>query len=167
MKIKTFSQTLDKIATRFSDIGMLVLLGMMFLIIVDIIMRRIFSRPFSWSYEVISEFLVVVVFLTLAFCTSQKVHVSIDALVTRFPKNVRKAFNIFAFFWGFAAFGLVTWASVGYGLGEAESGYTTGILHIPIYPFIFVLAFGCALTALVLLIHLLNEIFELVERNKT
>ena len=61
------------------------------------------------------------------------------------------------------AFGFVTWASTSYALGEVQSGYATGILHIPIYPFIFVLALGSALTTLVLLIHLLIEIIELVE----
>jgi TRAP-type transport system small permease protein len=167
MKIKTFSQILEKISGRLSDIGMIVLLGMTFLIILDIIMRRIFSRPFSWTYEVISVFLVIVVFLTLSFCTAQKAHVSIDALVARLPRNFRKPFNIFTLFWGFAVFGLVTWASVGYGLREVASGYTTGILHIPIYPFIFVLAFGCAVTALILLFHLLIEVAELVQGGKT
>jgi TRAP-type C4-dicarboxylate transport system permease small subunit len=164
--MKTFSQMLEKITVRISDLGMVVLLAMMFLIIVDIIMRRVFSMPFSWSYEVISEFLVIVVFLTLSFCTSQKGHVSIDAITSRFRPKTRRSFNIIAFFWGIVAFGFVTWASINYGLREADSGYSTGILHIPIYPFISVLAFGCALTTLVLIIHLLNEIVRPVERRQ-
>lgn len=164
MKLKSFNRTLDKITVRLSDIGMIILLAMVVLIIVDIIMRRIFSQPFSWSYEVISVFLVIVVFLTLSFCTSQRAHVSIDALVSRFPKNIRKYFNIFALTWGVITFASVAWASIRYGLGEAESGYATGILHIPIFPFIFILAFGCILTALIIFIHLLIEIFLPVER---
>jgi TRAP-type C4-dicarboxylate transport system permease small subunit len=164
MKLKSFNQTLDRLTVRLSDIGMIVLLAMVVLIIIDIVMRRIFSQPFSWSYEVISEFLVIVVFLTLSFCTSQKAHVSIDALVSRFPKNIRKGFNIFALAWGVITFAFVAWASIRYGLGEVESGYATGILHVPIFPFIFILALGCVLTALIILVHLLNEIFVPVER---
>jgi TRAP-type transport system small permease protein len=162
--MKTFSQVIEKITVRFSDIGMGVLLAMVVLILIDIIMRRLVSKPISWSYEVISEFLVIVVFLTLSFCTSQKAHVSIDALTSRFSPKIRKAFNIFAFFWSLVALGFVTWASLKYGLGEAGSGYATGILHIPIFPFIFILTLGCALTALVILIHLIKEITGLAER---
>ena len=98
MKMKTLSQILEKVTVRFSDIGMIVLLGMMVLIIVDIILRRVFSRPISWSYEVISEFLVIVVFLTLSYCTSQKRHVSIDAIVTRFPQKLAKPSMFLPFF---------------------------------------------------------------------
>jgi len=133
--MKTLNMIFEKITLRFGDLGMAVLLLMMLVILSDIVLRRVFNRPLSWSFEIIGQLLVAVVFFTVAYCTFQKAHVSIDALVSRSSPAVRRFFSIFGLLWGFITFGLVTWASTLYAIEEMGSGYATGILHISIYPF--------------------------------
>jgi TRAP-type C4-dicarboxylate transport system permease small subunit len=162
-KVATFlERMLALVSLRASNIGVSVLLIMGLLVVVDVILRRTFNSPLSFSLEIIEIMLVVVVFFCVAYTGAQRGHVSIDVIVSRFPPKAQAIVSVFIYFLSFGLFGIICWGSIIYGLHIQDIGQGTGILGVPYYPFVFVVAFGSLLLALVILSQLLNSIINLV-----
>ena len=164
---QTFSsleKVLSDVTSRVSNVGQIVLMAMVLLVIVDVFLRRFFNSPISWTLEIIEVMLVAVVFFSVAYCGARKAHISIDALVSRFPPKIRNTIDVLTYFLSVVLFAAMTWGAVLTAIDEFDTHRVTGILPVPIYPFALVVAFGSLLLALVLLIHLLNLIISMVRK---
>jgi TRAP-type C4-dicarboxylate transport system permease small subunit len=160
----SFERVLSDVTHRVSNVGQIVLMVMVLLVIVDVTLRRVFNRPFPWSLEVVQVMLVVVIFFSIAYCGVKKAHVSIDALISKFPPKVQVIIDVITYSLGVLLFAFMTWGGAVSAMGKWHTHYITGILPIPIYPFSLVVAFGSALLALVLLVQLLNLIINRVSK---
>ena len=137
---------------------MVVLLAMVLLLVSDITSRRVFNSPFPWSLETIRVMLVIVVAPTISFCSIRGGHISIDFLTSRFPAKVQKVLYAVIYLLSAALFGTMAWGSYTYGLYIWEPHRITGVLPIPIGPFILLVAVGSLLLALVLLVQFINTL---------
>lgn len=156
------SKAVSWLTARVSYIGQAVLMVMVLLVVVDIILRRFFNSPLPWSLEVIQVMLVVVVFFSVAYCGTQKAHVSIDVVTSRLPSKARTAIDILTHILGIVILVYMAWGGIVSAIGKFNDHRVTGILPIPIYPFVFVVAFGCILLALVILVQLIDLIINKV-----
>jgi TRAP-type C4-dicarboxylate transport system permease small subunit len=152
------------VTRQASNLAMIVLMAMVLMIVVDITLRRFFNSPLSWSFEVIEVMLVIVVFFTVAYCCATKGHISVDLLTSRLSKKGQVILEVLGYLLGLILFAFMTWCSILSALEEMASHRVTGILLIPIYPFILVVALGSTLLALVLLAQLINTVREAVRK---
>ena len=152
------------VTRQASNLAMIVLMAMVLLVVVDITLRRFFNSPLSWSFEVIEVLLVIVVFFTVAYCCITKGHISVDLLTSRLSKRGQAILEIFSYFLGIVLFVFMTYCSILSAFEEIASHRMTGILQIPIYPFIFIVALGSTLLALVLIAQLIHSIREAVHK---
>ena len=160
--LKRVGSLLDKslmlISRRVGDVGVTVLMVMMMLTVVDITLRRVFNSPLPFGFELVEVMLVIVAFCSIAYTTSIGRHVSIDVLTMKFPAKAQAVIVIVTDFFSAVIFGLATWRAVIHAMRFLGSGYETGILKIPLYPFVFVVALGCALACLLLLAKVVKSI---------
>jgi len=139
-------------------VGMIVLLAMVLLLVSDITSRRVFNSPFPWSLETVKVMLVVVVAPAISFCAIQGGHISIDLVTSRFPVKIRRVVYAFIYLLSVVLFSTMAWGSYTYGLSIWEAHRITGVLPIPIGPFILLVALGSLLLALVLLVQFINTL---------
>jgi TRAP-type C4-dicarboxylate transport system permease small subunit len=154
----SFKNSLFVFIRGFNAIGMFALMGMVLLIVVDISLRRFFNSPIPWSMEAVRVMLVVVVFPAIAYCAMHKAHISVDILTSHFSPKFRSILSIITYLMCAGLCAFMAWAAIIYGLDSWESGYITGLLPLPIAPFIFVVALGSILFCLVLLIQLVDSV---------
>lgn len=157
-------KTLSQVSYRVCNLGVIVLVGMVLLVVTDITLRRCFNSPFSWSLEVVEVMLSVVVFFAVAYTASQRSHVSIDVLTSRLPPRAQTIIDTVIYFISTGLFSIIAWRTLVYGIHLWKIGLETGVLGIPYYPFVFVVAFGCILLALVLLAQFLYLIIEVASK---
>jgi len=162
--VNYFDKRLSWFSTRVSDVGMGVLLAMIALTVAEVVLRRLFNSPLAFSYELTGAMLVLVVFFTVAYCGVEKSHIGIDILVSRFPPKARTIIEAVMWFLSFGFFSVVAWRSIDYAIRFLHQGHVTAILEIPYYPFVFAVAFGSILLALVLLVQFLNLVISAVSK---
>jgi TRAP-type C4-dicarboxylate transport system permease small subunit len=124
---------------------------MMGFISADVILRKFFNMPITGSIDIAKLMLVVAVFFGIAYTQVEEGHVNITLLTERFPKRVQAVIDSCVYFIGLGLFSVMTWQTVLAAIDLKANGTTTTVLPIPIYPFYFVVALGCALLSLVLL----------------
>jgi len=136
--------------------------AMMFLTATDVILRYIFNRPITGAYELIEYMMAILIPFGLAYCALQGGHVSVDLVVSRFPKKTQSIIGSITTLLCLGLFLLITWQNVIYIKEHFESNLTSAVLLIPVYPFVTAVAIGSAALCLVLVIDFLNYISEAV-----
>jgi TRAP-type C4-dicarboxylate transport system permease small subunit len=125
---------------------------MMLLTITDVFLRKVFSQSILGTVEMTEFMLVILIFFSLAQTELVNGHVKVDLLVSRFGERTRGLIDMVTQFVCFLISGLITWSSVVYSVKMRASGEVTQDLWLPVYPFVFVVAVGCAILSFALLI---------------
>lgn len=155
---------LSLFSSRIGDLGLCVLMAMVLLVAVDVILRRLFNKPLSFSFELLEILLVAVVFFAVVYTTNLQRHISVDVLVSRFPPKIQTITNRVTDFITVVLFGLIGWRSIIQATLVRDIGHVTGVLEIPLYPFLYVIAFCSIMAGLILLVNLINSMIEATKK---
>lgn len=139
--------------TWLSSISLIVLAG---IVIVDVV-GRAFHSPLSSGSDIGAMLMVGLIFFAIAGTQVDKDHVSMDALVTLFPKRLQRITErmnlvICLAIGVFLTYGTIKAAIKSFRIGEMA----LGAMMLPLWPAKTVVAFGLTLYTLVVLAQLLG-----------
>ena len=150
--------------TRISGfIAGVVLFGMMMLTTIDVVCRYFFNASILGVYEITEFMMVCLIFFSLSFAQKLKGHVAVNILVDHFSDRHRHVFESCNFLVSIIFLLLIAWMSLSQGIELFHSQRVSGNLNIPVYPFFFVLSFGCVAMALELSRDLITSIRGIVK----
>jgi TRAP-type C4-dicarboxylate transport system permease small subunit len=131
------------------------IVALMFYTVLDVFLRYGFNRPFSGSFELTEFFMVLIVFLGLAYCGWVGGHVAVD-IFERPLKNPRLRFIPLILTLASAALFLaIAWFTATEALSTMHR--VSNMWRLPHYPFKLVVAFGSLAFAAVLIIQALKH----------
>jgi len=139
-------------------IGLIGLLIMMVLTTGDVIMRYIFKRPITGALELTELMMALTVSFGLAHAYINKQHISVDVFVERLNPRTRAVFDTITVVLSIAIYAVIAWRSVVYAEILRTGGNTTAALHIPTFPFVYIVAIGSAILCLIYLKTLVQRI---------
>jgi len=128
-----------------------VLLLLMGFIVIDVVLRYVFNAPFSSSKEVTEFAMVLIVFLSIAYCGWAGSHIAIDLLAPLLERPSLRYLPAIISFVGAALFVVIAWRVTLETIAMLPQ--KSNMLRMPHYPFRFTVAFGSAIFALVMLIQ--------------
>ncbi len=153
---------LNAIAECISRISSVVLFFMMVLTIADVIGRKVFSHSILGTVELTEFMMLAVVFFALAHTEVLNGNIKVDLFIGRLKKTTQGFVDMATQFVCFLFCGSMAWATVVYSEQMRTSGEVSQDLWIPVFPFIYIVAVGFAVLALVLL----TKFFAAVQRMK-
>jgi TRAP-type C4-dicarboxylate transport system permease small subunit len=149
-------------------VSMVVLFLLMFLTVGDVIGRYMVGivpgfGPISGSFE-LTEFMLAVIVLTAIGHTQVKEgHISIDLVIEKFSPRVRAIIDTATNFLSLVMFALVTWRTATYAQLLYESNDVSGVLRLPVYPFLVVAALGTFMFCLAMLSSFLQSLRKAIK----
>ena len=168
MWLRRIADLLQKISFPTSRIvnivGAIVLAIMMFLVAADVTLRYIFALPIKGSVELVELMMIVVVFLAVAYTASQKGHVAIELVTSRLPQRVQAILDFFTSILSLGFIVLIIWRSILRGNTMWLDQHVTIVLGIPIYPFLYIIAFGCFLLAVVIIVNIFDSLAQAIKK---
>lgn len=142
-----FGKALELFCRRFSTVGMVIFMVMVCMTFFDVFMRYLFNRSFNGTVEVTELLMVTVVFSSMAYAQWTKSHVIMDVLTAKLSERHQTLLGMVTNVWSVAAVAAAVYATCQYASRTTSS---TGILGLPIWPFIYLTAFGLGLLVLTL-----------------
>lgn len=144
------------LADQISWISSICLLTLAGLVIVDVI-GRLFNAPLSGGSDIGAMLMVAIIFLAMGGTQVSRNHVSMDALVSAFPRKLRAVSHrmnlIVCLLVGvFLTIGTTQAAFKSFAAGEMA----LGALRLPLWPAKSIVAFGLGQYSLVLLAQLVG-----------
>ena len=158
------NKAIGAISGWINNIGKVILAAMMFLTFADVFLRYVFNRPITGSYELTEYMMVIVIGFGIAYCAVVKGHITIDIVVSRFPKRAQAIVDSTTCLIGLGLFYLITWQAAVHLKGHFEGGIASVVLLIPTFPFIAALTLGSAMFTLVLLTHFVEFLSQAVRK---
>ena len=140
------------ISKALNSFASIILFFMMLLTIADVFLRKVFSQSILGTVEVTEFMMVILLFFAVTQTEILDGHVKVDLIMSQFGERTKTLTDMIIQFVCFLLFGLFTWSTLVYAAKMRASGEVSQDLWLPVYPFIYVVALGCALLALSLLI---------------
>ncbi|MFH1488556.1 MAG: TRAP transporter small permease [Pseudomonadota bacterium] len=146
----------SRILNILSGIFLTALMGLVF---VNVLFRALWE-PILGTYEYTGFLAALTISLALARCAANKGHIAITIFVDPLPPRVQAVLDALVAVLGTALYAVISWQCVKYAINLSKIGEVSPATAMPFYPFIFVIAFGLLIFALVLL----NDLFKSIQR---
>ena len=147
--LESWVHPVSKIMNRIASVFLFL---MMCLTITDVVLRKLYSQSILGTVEVTEFMLLIVIFFALAQTEVLNGHVKVDLVMSRFAPRIRAVVDLITQFTCFVLSVMITWSTLVYSGRMKAAGEVSQDLWIPIYPFVYVVAVGCAALAFTLLI---------------
>jgi tripartite ATP-independent transporter DctM subunit len=158
-----FARGLAALELGMASVGTLWVFGLMFLICADVAGRYLFSAPIRGAAEMVGYSIVTAVFLQMASTLHAgrftRVELLIEPLEAKRPAAAH-AFNAVFNLLGAAVFGVIawgTWPKLHGAWANDEITGTPGVFTFVIWPFLAVIVFGAAVTAVEFILRFIDS----------
>lgn len=156
--MKRSIQKVDKYLSMIENAVIILGLSAMFLILLaQVIMRYVFSRPLTWSEEAARFIFVYVSFIGISYAYRQKGHIRMEVVVNLFPQAVRRGLEVLINLGTIALFCYMIPFSFRF-IG-IQAGVKATATHIPMSIVYTALPLGMALSCVRLLISSLRIVW--------
>jgi TRAP-type C4-dicarboxylate transport system permease small subunit len=150
----SFEKTVYGISRKLNILSGFALVLMMGLVFFNVVLRALW-QPILGTYEFTGFLASLMITFALAHCASEKGHIAITIFADRLPPRVQAILDSLVAILGTALYAVISWQSVKYAIHMIKIGEVSPATATPFYPFIFAVAFGLLMLALILL----NDVF--------
>ena len=158
-RIGSFERIVYRFSRMLNVLSGVALVLMMVLVFTNVALRAVWN-PILGSYEFTGFLAALTIALALAHCAAKKGHVAITLFVERMPERIQAILDTIVAIFGIVLYSILAWQCSKYAIVMYHSGEVGITTLTPFYPFLFVVAFGFAMLALVLL----NDLFKSLQR---
>ena len=148
--IKKIDKIIAGISRGISIVTYVAFIGVMAIIAIDVIGRKVFQTGIIGSYEIVERMLLILIFGAFAYAQTARGHIHVTLFISKMPKA-----------FGTGLFGVLGLLSAGTAVfcGYAtliQGGFsfytktTTSVLQIPLFPFFYIATFCMFVFALTL-----------------
>ncbi len=172
MKIDKIVRWVERLALPPSkmlhSVAMVVLMLLMFLTVGDVIGRYLvgrlpFFQPIPGTFELTEFMLVIIVFAAIGYAQIRGDHISIEIMVSRLSPRIQGIIGCITNFLSLAMFSLVTWRAVVYARHLFSAQDVSGVLKLPVYPFLIVVSIGSFIFCLAMLVSFVHSLRKVVK----
>jgi TRAP-type C4-dicarboxylate transport system permease small subunit len=136
---------------------------MLLIIFVNILGRK-FWKPIYGTFDYVSFISAIVVAFSIPYCALKKGHTQVELVVERLSERVQGVIDSITGIMSLGTFSLVTWQCVVYAIDMKRTGELSMTALLPFYPYLYGIAFGCALLCLVILADLIKSVSKAVKK---
>ena len=144
--------------------GMAAVVVMMLITVVHAVGRYAFDKPVRGIIELSGYLLVTAVFLIGAYAMLNKSHITIGLIVDGLSERTQAIIDSITFSIGLAFTIAASWQTFVQASYIMERGQESAILHIPNFPFYYMVGFGWVLFGLAILMQLVHAIGRAVKK---
>ncbi len=150
-KMARFIKIVHSFSRWICWISVFALLGMMLLTSSDVVLRYC-GYPIKGTFDLVGLLGTIVIALPIAYTQVLGRHVAMEFFESRGSRWVRTIIKSITCWLGIAVYALIAWQCYLLGTKLLTIGRVSDTIEIPLFPFPYVIAFGCALNGMVLLL---------------
>lgn len=157
-----FLERLEKLVKGLSGYlewaGVFGILCMFFANLIDVVGAKFFKWPLPGALEIITFAQVIAITPTIALGLFLGIHLSVDFIVEKFPKGLKKTLAILVSIMCIIFSALVFWEGLKYAHSFQVSGEIGSVSKIPFFPFAYAFALSWIPVTLFYVIELIKNV---------
>jgi TRAP-type C4-dicarboxylate transport system permease small subunit len=147
--VERYNTAIKKISKMFNTIGVTCIVINMLFIILNIVLRVVANRPMAGLVDYVGLLTTLIVGPTIAYCGAQGGHIEVEFILEKFPLKVQKVVYSTVSLISAIFLVVLTWFLGRHAYNAYRLGELPMTAKIKIYPFIYFIAIGIGLYALV------------------
>ena len=160
--LKFISGAIKKVFAFANILSGVCFFSVMVLVLANIIMRNVY-KPITGTVEIVGLLIATGLGLALANCEMLDGNIGMDMELPFLSGKIGKFIDIISYTVSLSLWVIVVWRILIYANTSFINGRVTSTASIPIYPFIFILAFNVACLCIALMYKLFRAIKHLPE----
>jgi len=144
-------------------VSVLALLGMMLLTSSDVVLRYI-GFPIKGTFDIVGLLGTIVIGLPIAYTQLLRRHIAMEFLESVGPKPMQMITKSITCWLGITIYALLAWQCSLLGAKLWAIHQVSDTIEIPLFPFPYVIAFGCALNCIVVFLEFCQLFTKLDEK---
>ena len=143
-------------------LGMIFLIGLMAMVVFEVVARYVFNHPMQGYIDIMEMMMVLLVFLTLAYCQREGGHIRMELFMTRVLRGGRR-YHLAEFFHlliSLVGFGIIALFAVVETLHAREVGDSTMTIYLPTWPVRLLAAIGAIFLCLRFILQMVQSLRE-------
>ena len=150
---------IDTTIRSLSAVACIVIGIMALLVVSNVLGRFLFNQPLLGIVELVEMMMVIIGFFAIAYTAIDRGHVRVDLVISRLSRRTQAILGSIAFLLSAGIFAIITYqGSVNTIYYAQHLKEASTVLSVPFAPFRFVMALGC----LLLCLRLLVDVFHLL-----
>ncbi|MEN6324807.1 MAG: TRAP transporter small permease [Syntrophomonas sp.] len=140
--MKIAGNLVGKISRMLDQIAAFCIALTMVVVVLNIILRALFNSPLLGTIEYVNILTAITIGLALAYCAFQDGQIAIEFLVDKLPGKLQAGIDALTNLTSLLFWSLSAWYMIGYAYSSAMSGEVSATTGIPMYPMVYLVAFG-------------------------
>lgn len=146
-----FGIVVEHLGRILDNIAASCVVATMVVVVTNIIMRAVFSRPLLGTVEYVNILTVVTIGLALAYCAFCGGQIAVDFVMDKLPARAQASTDVITGLLAFTFWALAARYMLDYGHAMFTTGLVSSTVQIPMYPLSYLISFGLAALCLVIL----------------
>ena len=151
-----WEKNVGKLTGFLDSMAGIAMLGVMFLVVFNVLLRTTAGRPLLGTYEYVGFITTVIIGLALAHCAFLQSHIAVGFFMDRLPQRIGLAVDLAVHLAAVLFLGLASHHLIDYGRSMALAGEVSPTTKTPFFPFVYVIALGLVVLCLVLLVRIIK-----------
>lgn len=149
--VGNLSRLLDRLAA-------VCIVVMMALVVLNILLRTLFSRPLLGTIDYVNILMAVTISLGLAFCGLKNAHIAVEFMVEKLPVKIQAVISVFINLLALIFWSATAWYMAAYARNMMITNLMAGTVSIFMYPVVYMAAIGILALCLVLVLKLSDSV---------
>jgi len=145
--VESLSRVLDRLAATC-------IVAMMAVVVLNILLRALVGKPLMGTIDYVNILMALTISLGLAYCGLKNSHIAVEFIVEKLSSKKQAVISVVINLLGLVFWGISAWYMAGYARNMMDNNLLAGTISIPIYPVVYLIAFGLAVLCLVLVLKL-------------
>lgn len=160
-KLDRFERVVSSLGNWLNWTAGVALVLMLALIAVDIIGAKLFKWPVPGGIDIVGLLGVVAIGFAIARTQAIRGHIEVEFFEERIPERIRNVIDVVIYSLGMLLFVLLAWKTSEYGHTLQVKGEVSMTQGIPLYPFVYGMAFCYLAVFLVLLVQCIEVAYRI------
>lgn len=163
--MKSIIKVIHKIGEFMGHLSGIVIFVTMLFMTADVVLRYVFKSPITGDIELVELAMVIMVFTSIPHTQVVKGHVAVDIITNFIPRKLNDVFSVIVYLLSTVLMFLVCRANFAQVMKVKSSMLETSTLHIPMYPFYFIVSICLCVYTLCMVCDVIAAIMDLFSKN--
>lgn len=156
--MKQYAERVEVLSRVLDRISAFCIAAMTIVVVVNILMRSVLGKPLMGTMDYVNILMALAISLGLAHCALKNGHIAVEYFVEKLSDESRALVAVFVNMAAIIFWGAATWFMVGYARSMMMSNHLAGTVSIPLYPVVYLTAFGLLALLLVIVIKFIDAV---------
>ena len=156
--MKQFTGLVEGLSRALDRIAAICIVAMMGVVVLNIVLRAVLGKPLLGTVDYVNILMALTIALGLAYCGLQNGHIAVEFIVEKLSNKRQAVLSLIINLLGLFFWGVSVWYMAAYARNMMATNLLAGTISIPMYPVVYLIAFGLLALCLVLVLKVSDAV---------